>query len=165
MNNGCTYTDRICKQIPDQTILDYYAQRYAHSSRDEWCDRIQSGQIKLNGQITTPKTTLKTGQILTYDRPPWEEPDVPLRFEVCYEDEDLLVIIKPSGLPVLPGGGFLENTLLRLLARSYEKNPPIPIHRLGRGTSGLMILARSSLAKANLTKQMCDRQIQKIYLA
>ena len=169
INNGCTYTDRIApktnKQTKDQTVLEYYVQRYAHSSKQEWNDRICGGLIKLNGQLTTPSTVIKSGQVLTYDRPPWEEIDVPLTFEVCYEDPDLLVIIKPSGLPVLPGGGFLENTLLRLLARSYEKNPPIPIHRLGRGTSGLMILARTPLAKAQLTKQMTDRQIQKIYLA
>ncbi len=165
INNGCTYTDRIVKQTVDRTVLDYYVQRYTHSSKDEWFDRICNGQIHLNGQVTTPETRIKSGQILTYDRPPWEEPDVPLSFEVCYEDPDLLVITKPSGLPVLPGGGFLENTLLRLMARSYPKNPPIPVHRLGRGTSGLMLLARSPLAKAALTKQMTDRQIQKVYLA
>jgi 23S rRNA pseudouridine1911/1915/1917 synthase len=165
INSGCTYTDRITKKTADQTVLDYYDRRYTHSSREEWCDRIHNGQIQLNGKAVLPETLIKSGQILTYDRPPWEEPDVPLTFEVCYEDEDLVVIIKPSGLPVLPGGGFLENTLLQLLARSYEQNPPIPIHRLGRGTSGLMILARTPLAKAQLTKQMCDRQIKKIYLA
>lgn len=165
LNNGCTYTDRIAKQALAQTVLDYYLDRYAHSSRQEWHDRICSGKIQLNGKSTAPNIILKPGQILTYDRPPWEEQDVPLTFEICYEDEDVLVIVKPSGLPVLPGGGFLENTLLRLLARSYPQNPPIPIHRLGRGTSGLMILARSPLAKAGLTKQMSDRQITKIYLA
>ncbi len=165
MNNGCTYTDRITKQTVDQTVLDYYVQRYTHSSRDEWCDRICNDQIKLNGKSTTPETLIKSGQLLTYDRPPWEEPEVPLTFEICYEDPDLLVIVKPSGLPVLPGGGFLENTLLGLLKRSYPTNSPIPVHRLGRGTSGLMLLARSPLAKANMTKQMTDRQIQKIYLA
>jgi 23S rRNA pseudouridine1911/1915/1917 synthase len=165
INNGCTYTDRITKQTTDQTVLNYYVQRYGHSSRDEWHDRICNGQIQLNGKLTTPEAIIKSGQILTYDRPPWEEADVPLTFDICYEDEDLLVIVKPSGLPVLPGGGFLENTLLRLLARSYKENPPIPIHRLGRGTSGLMILARTPLAKAQLTKQMTDRQIKKVYLA
>lgn len=165
MNNGCTYTDRITKKAANQTVLDYYFQRYTHSSRDEWRDRICQGQIKLNGKSTTAETVIKSGQILTYDRPPWEEPDVPLSFETYHEDEDFLVIVKPSGLPVLPGGGFLENTLLGLLKRSYSANPPIPVHRLGRGTSGLMLLARSPLAKANLTKQMTDRQIQKVYLA
>lgn len=165
INSGCTYTDRISKPTKDQTVLDYYVQRYGHSSRQEWNDRICSGKIKLNGKSTTSETIIKSGQVLTYDRSPWEEPDVPLEFKIYYEDSDLLVIAKPSGLPVLPGGGFLENTLLRLLTRSYKENPPIPIHRLGRGTSGLMILARTPLAKAQLTKQMTDRQIQKVYLA
>jgi 23S rRNA pseudouridine1911/1915/1917 synthase len=65
----------------------------------------------------------------------------------------------------LPGGGFLEHTLLHQLRRQYPQDTPIPIHRLGRGTSGLMMLARSPLAKSHLAQQLRDRQMQKTYLA
>ena len=165
LNQGWTYRDRISQVRPGETVLDYYTQRYSHSTREQWCDRILSGEIQVNGQTVPPATLLKKSDRLTYDRPPWEEPDVPLRFEVLHEDADLLVIAKPSGLPVMPGGGFLNHTLLRLLERTYPGEAIVPIHRLGRGTSGLMILARSPLAKSHLTRQMRDRQIQKIYLA
>ncbi len=57
-------------------------------------------------------TVLEIGQQLTYQRPPWTEPDVPLFFEVLYEDAEVLVVAKPSGLPVLAGGVFLEHTLI-----------------------------------------------------
>ena len=76
-----------------------------------------------------------------------------------------MIIAKPSGLPVLPGGGFLQNTLLYQLQQRYPQEMPVPVHRLGRGTSGLMLIARSSLAKSKLSQQMRDRQISKIYRA
>lgn len=124
-----------------------------------------AGQIRVNGHPTTVDRCLQVGQQLTYHRPPWEEPQVPLAFEVLYEDVDLLIVAKPAGLPVLPGGGFLDHTLLRQLQRRYPQETPLPIHRLGRGTSGLMLLARSRFARANLSQQMRDRQIRKTYRA
>lgn len=78
---------------------------------------------------------------------------MPLTFDVLYQDEDLLAIAKPAGLPVLPGGQFLEHTLLHLLKQQYPNQPPTPVHRLGRGTSGVMLLARSPLAKTELSRQ------------
>lgn len=165
MNSGWTYTDRIRAASAGQTVLAYYSQHYPHSSPATWRDRILTGQIRLNEAPTQPDTLLQAGQVLRYDRPPWVEPEVPLDFSLCYDDEDLIVVDKPAGLPVLPGGGFLEHTLLWQLQQRYPERPPQPIHRLGRGTSGLLIAARSPLAKTALTQQMRDRQIEKIYLA
>lgn len=165
INQGWTYQEKVNSQGAGQTLLDYYCQNYQHSSREEWQNRILAGQILINHQIASPETILKKGQQLTYQRSPWEEPDVPLDFVTLYEDTDLMIITKPSGLPVLPGGGFLQNTLLYQLQQRYPQETPVPIHRLGRGTSGLMLIARSSLAKSKLSQQMRDRQITKIYRA
>ncbi|MGB5897595.1 MAG: RluA family pseudouridine synthase [Geitlerinemataceae cyanobacterium] len=165
LNQGWTYREKVDRADMGVTVLAYYTQRYRHSSEPQWHDRIVSGQILLNGAPTTPETQLQRGEQLTYHRSPWVEPDAPLDFQVLYEDADLLVVAKPSGLPVLPGGGYLEHTLLWQLKRHYPQETPVPIHRLGRGTSGLVLLARSSLAKTNLTQQMTDRQMGKVYLA
>ena len=163
MNQGWTYRDQVTQ--PGITVLDYYSQRYRHSSQAEWRARILSGQILLDDAPASPDQILLPGQQLAYHRPPWQEPDVPLEFETLFADADLLVIAKPSGLPVLPGGGFLEHTLLGQLALRYPTETPLPIHRLGRGTSGLMLLARSTQARAALSRQMRHRQIGKVYRA
>ncbi|NJR64988.1 MAG: RluA family pseudouridine synthase [Leptolyngbyaceae cyanobacterium CRU_2_3] len=173
LNQGWVYQEQVDRCHAGLTLLSYYTQRYRHSSQTEWQERIASEQILLNGQPVVAETILQKGQLLTYHRPPWEEPEVPLSFAILYEDADLLVIEKPSGLPVLPGGGFLEHTLLRQLQRQYPQETPVPIHRLGRGTSGLMLMARSPLARANLSQQMrqstaClsrEHPIRKVYLA
>jgi 23S rRNA pseudouridine1911/1915/1917 synthase len=154
MNQGWVYLDRVRGDDAGLTLLEFYTRRYAHSSLSDWQDRILGGAVLLNGISVSAETPLQVGQKLSYHRPPWQEPEVPLAFEVLYEDSDLLVVAKPSGLPVLPGGGFLENTLLHQLRHLYPHETPIPIHRLGRGTSGLMLLARSPLAKSNLSQQM-----------
>jgi 23S rRNA pseudouridine1911/1915/1917 synthase len=165
MNQGWIYRDRVDLTSVGLTLLDYYVQRYRHSSECEWRSRIEAEQITIDGNFATPERRLKLGQHLAYHRPPWQEPEVPLSFEVLHEDADLLIVAKPAGLPVMPGGGFLERTLLWQLKQHYPQDTPVPIHRLGRGTSGLMLLARSPLAKSNLTKQMRDRQIRKVYRA
>lgn len=164
-NQGWQYQEQVQPAAVGLTLLQYYCQRYHHSTRQEWQARIEAGQVLLNGTPATADVILQAGQELTYCRPPWQEPDVPLTFEVLYADADVLAIAKPSGLPVLPGGGFLEHTLLRLLQKHYPQDSPVPIHRLGRGTSGVMLLARSPLARTSLSKQLRDRRITKIYRA
>ncbi|PSF38759.1 RNA pseudouridine synthase [Aphanothece hegewaldii CCALA 016] len=164
MNQGWVYRNQVRQTEAGLTLLEYYSQ-YRHSSYQEWRERILLGQILINNQPATPDTILKKGQSLTYHRQPWHEPDVPLSFAILYEDSDLLIVDKPSGLPVLPGGGFLEHTLLKQLQQQYPNDTPYPIHRLGRGTSGLMLLAKTSQARASLSQQMRDRQISKTYRA
>lgn len=154
MNQGWVYRDRITPAEAGLSVLDFYSNRYRHSSRAVWRDRILSGQIRQNGIPLAPDDRLEAGARLDYHRPPWQEPEAPLEFEVLYEDGDLMAIAKPSGLPVLPGGGFLTHTLLHQLRRRYPENPPIPVHRLGRGTSGVMILGKSPLARSVLSRQL-----------
>ncbi len=151
MNQGWTYTDNV--QTNGETVLDYYRRRYRHSSEDEWRSRIEQGLILLDGKSVDAGQVLAKGQKLTYRRLPWEEPSVPLNFEVLYEDADLWAISKPVGLPVLPGGGCLEHTVLWVMRSRYPNEQPAPLHRLGRGTSGVMLVARSAQAKSELSRQ------------
>jgi 23S rRNA pseudouridine1911/1915/1917 synthase len=160
LNQGWIYRDRVTRP---SSLVDYYATHYTHSSAAEWRDRIAAGQICVDGTpILDCETPLQPGQRLTYDRPPWAEPAVPFNVSVLYEDDDLLLIDKPSGLPVLPGGGFLQNTLTGWLQQHYA-TPPIPMHRLGRGTSGVLLLAKTTTARTALSQAFRDRQMQKIY--
>ncbi len=93
---------------------------------------------------------LQRGDELIWQRPPWVEPAIPDQWETIVDDGDLLVINKPSGLPVMPGGGFLQHTLTALLEPTGAK----PVHRLGRFTSGLQVCARKPKTRAQLSRQM-----------
>lgn len=162
-NDGWIYHDVVPKNQSSTTVLAYYTHRYRHSSQSTWQQRIESGEILLNDQPTSPETLLKPGQHLSYHRPPWQEPPVPVAIETIYEDDVLLVVNKPSGLPVLPGGNFLQHTLLWQLRQRHTT--AAPIHRLGRGTSGIMLIAKTKSARAHLSQQMRQRRLDKVYRA
>ncbi len=165
MNQGWTYFDRVKAGAAGQTVLDYYTARYRHSTPEEWLNRLEQGQILLDGEPAHAQTPLCEHQSLSYYRQPWQEPVVPLEFEVLYEDEDIWAVAKPSGLPVLPGGGFLEHTLLHQMRQRYPNEVPVPVHRLGRGTSGAMLIAKSRSARELLSKQFRERSLSKVYRA
>jgi len=76
------------------------------------------------------------------------------------------LVNKPAMIPVLPGGCFYENTvLLRLKKFDAEDHMNAPVHRLGRGTSGALLIARSKIACSQLGNAFQTKQVKKIYLA
>lgn len=75
----------------------------------------------------------------------------------------MLAVSKPAGLPTLPGGGFLRNTLLHLV-RGYAADAA-PVHRLGRWTSGVTLFARTPHARLELSRQFARREVGKRYRA
>jgi 23S rRNA pseudouridine1911/1915/1917 synthase len=164
INNGYIYSDRVPKPDEGVSVAAFYSQHYPHSSEETWRRRIQAGQIFLNGRPPSPDDLLTRGDGLDYHRPPWEEPDVPRNFRTLFEDANILVLSKPSGLPVLPGGGFLENTLLHLARRCLDPGCS-PLHRLGRGTSGAILFTRNARTARFLSLAMAERRIRKVYLA
>lgn len=163
-NNGYIFTDRVPRPDEGLSVAAFYARHYTHSDEAAWRRRIEAGQIQLNGCPARLNDFLAGGDRLDYHRPPWEEPEAPGNYYALYEDEDLLVLAKPSGLPVLPGGGFLENTLLNLVRRRHGAACS-PLHRLGRGTSGVILFTRNARTARFLTLAMEEKRIRKVYLA
>ena len=138
------------------------ARRYRHSGVDVWRKRIAAGELSLNGVPLTADRALKGTESIAWQRPPWVEAAIPDRWETIHDDGDLLVINKPSGLPVMAGGGFLRHTLTALL----EPMGARPVHRLGRFTSGLQVCARDPSTRAALSQQFRpEGGCRKIYQA
>ncbi|KAG2401772.1 RNA pseudouridine synthase [Vigna angularis] len=125
-----------------------------------FAERIKSGQITFDGRVVTDSNAvLRVGSKLVYHRLPWKEPDAPHMIEVLYEDDDMIALNKPSGLQVLPGGLFQQRTVLTQLqwkANLHKKPHPVPVHRLGRGTSGILLCAKTKLARVRLASYFAD---------
>lgn len=145
------------------TVLSYLSRRYRHSSEAAWRERLDSGLILVDDSPATHQMVLKAGQSLVWRRPPWDEPDVPLCFGVLYQDRELLAVGKPAGLPTLPAGGFLKHTLFTLVRDRYPE--ATPVHRLGRGTSGVVLFARTAQARKALHGAFRRGELRKIYRA
>ena len=163
LNLGHAYTAIIGSECHGQTLLSHLASLYPHSALQAWQQKLNNGEVTLDGFIATGSESVISGQSLVWYRPPWIEPDAPQRFEVLFEDPHLLAVNKPSGLPTLPGGGFMENTLLRLVQKQIPSANPV--HRLGRATTGIVLFAKTTQAASHLFANWNTVNIQKIYRA
>jgi 23S rRNA pseudouridine1911/1915/1917 synthase len=163
LNRGYAYTTVIGGEHQGRTLLSHLASLYLHSTTQVWQQRLNNGEVTLNGVTATGSEPVTAGQTLVWNRPPWIEPVAPRHFEVLFEDAHLLAVNKPSGLPTLPGGGFMDNTLLRLV---QEQTPGAsPVHRLGRGTSGIVLFAKTPRAASSLFASWNTPGMQKVYRA
>ena len=163
INDGFEYSGYVDPEGHGVPLLDYLTHRHRHSTRSEWQERIAAGRVLVDLTPAATGMILQRGQRVVWRRPPWVEPDAPQDFGVLFEDEDLLAVDKPAGLPTLPGGGFLQNTLLHRVRSVVPEASPL--HRLGRWTSGAVLFARSDRARTELSRQFAAREIHKRYRA
>jgi 23S rRNA pseudouridine1911/1915/1917 synthase len=136
---------------------------------------IVEGQVLLNGHSAKPAQKVRSGDLVSLTIPPPRKTDVVpqwMPLSVIYQDSDIVVIDKPSGLSVHPGPGHPDQTLVNgLLARCPDIQGvggairPGIVHRLDKDTSGLMMVAKNHHAHQELSNQIKDRKVTKGYLA
>jgi 23S rRNA pseudouridine1911/1915/1917 synthase len=144
-------------------------------SRSQIQRLIADGQVTLGRRAAKANTTLKAGEQVLVEVPAparsaLEREDLPL--DVLFQDADLAVIDKPAGMVVHPGAGHHSGTLVNALLHHMadlsgiggELRPGI-VHRLDRGTSGVMVVAKNDAAHRELTRQFHDREVEKEYIA
>src|SRR5437870_10327623 len=163
LNRGYVYTTIISSKHQGRTLLSHLPSLYPHSTPQAWQQNLNNREVTVNGITAAGSESLIVGQTLVWNRPPWIEPDSPQKFEVLFEDPYLLAVNKPSGLPTLPGGGFMENTLLRLVQKQTPNANPV--HRLGRATTGIVLFAKTPQAASNIFANWNTTKIRKIYRA
>jgi 23S rRNA pseudouridine1911/1915/1917 synthase len=151
------------------------AERLEGQSRSSVQRLIEAGEITVDGLICRPSLKLKGGESIQVTVPapvaaiPLAE-DIPL--EIVYEDADLVVINKPAGMTVHPGAGVDSGTLVNALLHHCtdlsgiggEIRPGI-VHRLDKGTSGLLVVAKNDAAHRGLSTQFAEHSIKRRYLA
>ena len=127
----------------------------------------------VNDERKTVRYVLQSGDVLELATEDAEASPklraVKLPLEILYEDNDLVVPVKPANMPTHPSHDHYDDTVANALAYRYEKsrNPFVfrPINRLDRNTSGLLLIARHKAAAGILTRSMQEGRIQKKYLA
>jgi 23S rRNA pseudouridine1911/1915/1917 synthase len=163
VNAGFVYREEVGAGAAGRTVLAWLSRRYRHSTEAAWRARVAAGEVRVDGVAALAMDVLRPGQTLVWHRPPWEEPAVPLGFAVLYRDPHLLAVAKPRGLPSVPNGGFLEHTLLFRVRRVHPE--AVPMHRLGRGTSGLVLFARTDGARRAVAAEWRAGRVEKEYRA
>jgi 23S rRNA pseudouridine1911/1915/1917 synthase len=148
----------------------------AEVSRAQAAGLVTAGRVRVDGRVIAARSQLlRSGSTLEVDalpKAPAIQAEAGVPFEVVHEDEQLVVVDKPAGLVVHPGAGRRDGTLVSgLLARYPELasvgDPSRPgiVHRLDRGTSGLLAVARTEAAYRSLVAQLSARTVSRRYLA
>lgn len=136
---------------------------------------IREGNVLLNGRASKPSESVHTGDELQVTIPPPVEAAArpqPIALDIVYEDEDIVVVNKPSGMVVHPGAGNPDGTLVNALLHHCrglagvggELRPGI-VHRLDKETSGLLVAAKNDAAYRSLQRQIQARTAVREYWA
>ena len=147
----------------------------ARQSRSQIQRLINGGRVTIDGRPVRPNRVVRAGETVLVDLPPPVsaalEPEA-LALDIVYQDADLVVVNKPAGMVVHPAAGHAQGTLVNALLHHVtdlsgiggELRPGI-VHRLDRGTSGLMVIAKNDRAHTELARQFHDREVEKEYVA
>ncbi|AMD22128.1 HGL212Wp [Eremothecium sinecaudum] len=148
----------------DRKLLDVFVDEFRDRDPSYYKKVISSGGVLLNGNPSTLDTVVRNGDLITH-KLHRHEPAVSAKpIKTVYEDENILVIDKPSGVPVHPTGRYRFNTITKILQRQlgYVVHP---CNRLDRLTSGLMFLAKTPRGADAMADQMKAREVRKEYVA
>ncbi len=160
----------------DGTRLDrFLVSVLADLSRSQIQRLIKDGHISVDGKAAKANQPLKPGQSISVDIPEPVASAVvpePLPLQIVFEDGDIVVLDKPPGMVVHPAAGHARGTLVNALLHHVEdlsgiggERRPGIVHRLDRGTSGLMVVAKNDAAHEALARQFRDREVEKEYFA
>lgn len=165
--------------VPDEAAgirLDLFLTSVLSSmSRSSIQRLVKDGRVEIDSRPTKANQPVKAGQVVRVTIPePLDATPAgePLPLTILYEDQDLVVVDKPAGMVVHPAAGHASGTLVNALIHHIkdlsgigaEKRPGI-VHRLDRGTSGLMVVAKHDRAHDELSRQFRDREVEKEYVA
>jgi 23S rRNA pseudouridine1911/1915/1917 synthase len=156
--------------------LDHYLQEqladYSRARIQSW---IREGRVRVNGKSAKASMLLRGGEsvdVSPADLPPLTASAEDLPIEILYEDAAVIAVNKPAGVVVHAGAGAHSGTLVNRLVHHFsslskvggELRPGI-VHRLDRGTSGVLLVARTDAAHRALAAQFAARTVEKTYIA
>ena len=175
------FLDEFVPAALDGVRLDRAISTLTSCSRREADELIKSGQVLVDGKAQVKGSlSLRTGQELVVLEAPRQDvlvAEADVAFTVLLEDPDFVVVDKPAGLVVHPGAGHVHGTLVSGILNRYpevaglagdgpgEAERPGIVHRLDRGTSGLLVVARTELGLESLSEQIASHEAERTYWA
>lgn len=165
----------VTAEMLEERIDKALAQVPEIGSRSQALKLLQMGAVRKSGKIIKPSYKASLGDIFDLDIPIIETEhllpyDFPL--DIIFEDKDLIVLNKPAGLVVHPAHGHAQDTLVNALLNyttelslGYNEKRPGIVHRIDKGTSGLLVIAKNDVSQRVLSKQFQRKTTHRIYYA
>ena len=157
---------RASEESKNQRLDAFLASSLDGLTRSQATRLIESGEVAVNGRAVSKSYKLAGGEDIAVTLPEPEPveavpQDIPL--DVVYEDADVIVVNKPSGMVVHPAPGHPDGTLVNALLYHCAGTPPGIVHRIDRDTSGLIIAAKNDAAHQYLSAQLADHTLARTY--
>ncbi|KAI0019274.1 pseudouridine synthase [Xylariomycetidae sp. FL0641] len=161
-----TYNTWVKGRWRGRTIREVFESEFRDRPMKYYQDAMEGGMIRVNGQQISPDYVLTNGELVSHTVHRHEPPVMDAPIQILHEDEDMIVINKPSGIPVHPAGRYNYNSVVEIM-RSERHADWIahPCNRLDRLTSGIMFVAKHPTAAKTLGEQISQRSVRKEYIA
>lgn len=155
---------------PWPSLIDFLTERFPNVTPHTWLERLARGDlISEHGTTISPEQACQppypAHTRLYYYREVPNEPPIPFEEVVLYQDEHLLVVDKPHFLPVVPSGGYLNETVLVRLKYKLGLSDLVPIHRIDRDTAGLVMFSKQPSSRAAYSALFSQHHVHKTYHA
>ncbi len=152
-------------RFDDVTILDMYSTLFPHQSREIWKSKIVDGLVTVNNEKVSPDFILKAGWITQNRVENRTEPDINSNIQLVFENDDFIVINKPSPLPIHPAGRYNRNSLTKILEKAFPEWNLKVIHRIDANTTGLVVFAKNKDTAREIAQQFESHSLEKEYIA
>lgn len=165
----------VVSEFAGQRIDKFLALDPLISTRNRALHLIESGAVLLNNKKCKASSIVKENDVIKIQIPepkPTELQPLDLKLDILFEDQDVIVVNKPSGLVIHPAAGHAQDTLVNALiahtdelSMKFGEERPGIVHRIDKETSGLLVVAKTDLAQQKLVEQFKDRKVHRIYYA
>jgi len=151
---------------PWPTIAEFLIERFPAITREAWLERIEANDvIDEHGVPVTVARRYQSPLRVYYYRTLDNEARIPFEEQVVFRDDELLVVDKPPFVPVTPTGKYLQESLLVRLKRKLALDDLVPLHRIDRSTSGLVLFSVRPATRGAYQQMFPERRIAKHYEA
>jgi len=161
-----TYNTWCKERWRGRKLIDIFEAEFRDRPLEYYRTAMETGHVLVNGKVVGPDYIMKNGDLVSHTTHRHEPPVTAEPIRIIHEDDDMVVINKPAGVPVHPAGRYHYNSVVEIM--KAERPPgfsPKPCNRLDRLTSGIMFLAKTAKAADRLGTQILRRTVRKEYIA
>lgn len=145
-------------------LIDFLHERFSYVGEEEWAGRIERKWLWFSNGEAAPDSVLESNQLIYHHTPMVKEPSVPDTVKVVRDEEEWMIVYKPSPMPMHQGGRYYKNTLTYILSEMGYSGASI-VHRLDAVTSGLVLLAKNRGMANRLQLAFTGNGVRKWYYA
>lgn len=146
-------------------LIDYLDKKYTYKDREYWQNKIETGEILVNGCKASAEYLLMPDDAVIYTISDYYEEDLDCNYKIEFENHNIVVVSKPANLPVQTTRRIYKQTLTQLLKANLKLPDIYPIHRIDRETSGLIVYLKNKFMSGPYKKEPIKILKEKYYIA